>query len=393
VLRRVLIFLSLLSCNAVIAQDAPATTQSSTAPSTGPTTREWKINSYVHGSAAEIREQVNGELERLLRLRATRLATLKDAGEALRSAKGAKLRDAQAALKEAQVALKETESAVGRAYLWRRQMVEGIRSKYLMHWPLTPGTSGVLGVVTPLKIDPASSAIILRFPALERLRNEDHREGITRQKVLVHDVGFIVSGVETGSLKVGTPAALDANFVVLSKDPDSRAGPLYNVMRKADELDELMHAVNDLREPIDPKEMARMVRESVPKKANSKTWVSIDRILSTTRPVKDPNPDSADFKRVSSWLERELPGDHVAMRVDVLKVLPREDGNYDFHGTVDASDGKLHFVIGSLLPSAIQRGKRVEGQKDERIRGTILDAHLSDENTVILELIDIEFGW
>jgi hypothetical protein len=81
------------------------------------------------------------------------------------------------------------------------------------------------------------------------------------------------------------------------------------------------------------------------------------------------------------------------MRVDVLKVLPREDGNYDFHGTVDASDGKLHFVIGSLLPSAIQRGKRVEGQKDERIRGTILDAHLSDENTVILELIDIEFGW
>jgi hypothetical protein len=397
VLRRVLILVSVLACTVLLAQDEQPTRVPSTAPATipatGPVDGEWQVNSYLHGTTSEIRDQVNSEVERLLRLRHTREAAVKVAIDTLASAKGAKQRDAKAALKQAQDALRETETAVARAYLWRRQMVELARSKYLLHWPLRAGKGGLLGVVTPVKIDHTNSSVTLHFPALQRLRVEDRREGITRQKVLIHDVQLLITGVDLAKVRVGLPVALDANFVVVSQDADPHGEPVYTLTRKADDVDELMSAINDLHDDIDPKEMSRMVRESVPKKSNVKTWMSVDRILSATRPIKDPAAGSADFKRVSSWLERELPGDRVAMRVNVLKVLPREDGNWDFHGTIDAGEDRMHFVIGTLLASAIERGKRSERQPDQRIRGTVLDAHLSEEGTVILELIDIDFGW
>src|SRR5690242_18101239 len=84
----------------------PATKPASaptTSPTTNPAERIWKINAYLHGTPAQIREQINGELERLIQLRAERQAHLKDATESLRaSARTAGLENARTNLKETQ---------------------------------------------------------------------------------------------------------------------------------------------------------------------------------------------------------------------------------------------------------------------------------------------------
>lgn len=371
----------------------PASAPATTNATTNPADRIWKINSYLHGKPSEIREQINGEFERLVQLRATRQAAVKEATDELRkSVRTAKLEGARSELKEAQDALKETEVAVARAYLWRRRLVDGTRNEFLLRWPLKPGASGLLGVVTPVSIDREEPSIVIQFSALEALRSEDEHEGIRRQKMRVHDVIVVVSGVNVAQMKVGVPTTLDQNFVVVSRETDRRLGPVYRVKPQSDDVDELMKAINDLRDPISPKEMAQLVRTSVPKKVDANRWTSIDRILAATQPVRDQDPESADFKRMESWLDKTLPGDRLALRADVLKVLPGDDGNYELHATVDAGDGLVHFITGTLLPGAQERGKREEGEKDVRITGTIIDAHLSQENTLILELIDADFG-
>ncbi|HTL27975.1 MAG TPA: hypothetical protein VL282_02090, partial [Tepidisphaeraceae bacterium] len=377
---RVVLLLSILLCCGAIADDTAPSSAPVTAPATNPAERVWNLNSYLHGTPAEIREQINGEFDRLIRLRASRIEVVKG-----RTGAG---RDGQARLKEAKDLLKETESALARAYLWRRRLVDAVRNEFMLRWPLTPGASGVLGIVTPLRIDPANHSITIRFPALEVMQDEDHVEGIRRQKMFVHDVTMVVTGADINHMKVGMPVALDQNYVVLAKQDDPRTGPVYTVMRKTADVDVLLAAMNDLHETIEPKEMSRLIREAVPRKSDPKTWRSIERIFSTTRPMRDTAVGSPDFKRMASWLEKQLPGDRFAMRVNVLKVLPGDDGNYDLHATIDTGDGRVHFITGILLPSATDRGLRSEGEHEVRIVGTILDAHLSQENTLILELID-----
>jgi hypothetical protein len=375
-----------------VARADPSTT--SISPSTNPADHVWHLSSYLHGTPSEIREQVNGELERLLRLRATRQDALKDATEALRAArKGPNVRAAQARVKQATDALKETDLAVARAYLWRKRLIDGVRGKFTMRWPLNPGAKGILGIVTPLRITREPASILIDFPALETLRVEDQREGIRREKMLVHDVPMVVTGgLDLDAMRVGKPVALDQNYTVLSSRIDPRNGPVYTVSRQPSDVDELMKAVNDLREPIDRKEMAALVRRSVPQKADPKLWHSVDRMLATTRPVSVDDRDSAARKQLSAWLGRALPGDLVAMRVDVLKVLPSDDGTYELHATVPAGEGRVHFITGTLLPGEQGLGRRMEGQNDVRISGKILDAELSEENTLILELIDVDIG-
>ncbi len=368
---------------------APATTNATTKPAD----RIWNINSYLHGKPSEVREQINGELERLMQLRAARQAAVKDATDELRkSVRTAKLEGARSDLKEAQDALKDTETAVARAYLWRRRLVDATRNQFLLRWPLKPGASGLLGMVTPVSIDHDDRTIVIQFSALEALRSEDEHEGIRRQKMRVHDVIMVVSGVNAAQMKVGVPTTLDQNFVVVSREMNRQLGPVYKVKPESDDVDVLMKAINDFHDPMNPKEMAQLVRTSVPKKVDANRWTSIDRILAATQPVHDQDPDSADFKRMESWLDKTLPGDRIALRADVLKVLPGDDGNYELHATVDAGDGLVHFITGTLLPGAQERGKRAEGEKDVRITGTIIDAHLSQENTLILEVIDADFG-
>ncbi len=270
----------------------------------------WDLNGYLKGTAPKIRDQVNGELERLtakqkaLRQRSSGCdtailaeqaavidavhkseayqklsaeknqaeATLKAARETgttqekleassnfnrIRAAmekmetsavaSDARIPQLLKEKQEGQKELKQCDDAVSTAQKWREKLISAVRCGFMLQWPLDEGASGILGIVTPLE-DPEPNSIVVDFDAFQVTRSHGEIEGIKEVSGFNHKVRLHVTGIDTKGLSKGTPVALDRNFVVTRRRRSRDDETIYEVRPEKDDSDRLFELLMPLRE-------------------------------------------------------------------------------------------------------------------------------------------------
>lgn len=244
----------------------------------------WHFTSYLKGTTAQVRQQLNGEVERLMaktrttkkaiadykaaiaadekastdRLRkdaryvslkadlkqaeadletarkkgtpqdrldaSSRCNHLRAAVEQMENdalAKDQGLTDDRAALKEQTAGLKKHIEALDRAQKWRDTLIEAIQTSARLKWPLKPGEAGLLGKVTPLQIVDEHS-IVVEYQAYEEVGKSGEQEEIQRIDVIPHRVKLLVTGINTKGLAEKQSVVLNKTFSVEKTDENGR---------------------------------------------------------------------------------------------------------------------------------------------------------------------------
>jgi hypothetical protein len=303
------LFMGLLGLLGSSARSQPAT--NTTVDSTDPADQHvWELNDYLKGTAPKIRDEVNGELERLtakqkdlrhrcsgydaailaeqaaatnaahnsdkyLKLAVEKkhaeadLKTARESGTAqekldassnfnrIRQAMDKMVTDAVANdakipqllkdKKEDQQELKQCEDAVATAQKWRDKLISALRDTFKMKWPLTPGAAGVLGVVTPLD-DPSANGVTVEYEAYEPIETGGTQEGITTIRAVFHKVRLHLTGIDTKGMGKGVPVAQDRNFTIVGRPRGDEFDRTYEARPARDDLDRLFELLIPLRD-------------------------------------------------------------------------------------------------------------------------------------------------
>ncbi len=294
--------LALQTANADVGADAgpPAVH-----PDAGPE-QTWHFTTYLKGTTAQVRKQLNGEVERLMaKTKATEKAIADDkaaieaeekasverlhqsepyqklkadlkASEAERDtarksgdsqgrlsasarcnrlrasieqmdndalAKNTALVEDRGSLHEQTIALKRHQESLEKARKWRDTLLEAIRTSARLKWPLQPGNMGVLGKVTPVQIVDAHSMVI-QYEAYEEVGKSGQTEEIQNIDVIPHRVKMIVTGIDTKGMQEKQPITLDKTFTVDKTAEDGK----YVVSKTApSNIDQFFDTVVPLR--------------------------------------------------------------------------------------------------------------------------------------------------
>jgi hypothetical protein len=274
----------------------------------------WELTDYLKGTAPKIRDQVNGELERLTakqkalkracegfdsailaeQAAVTKAVLKSDAYQKLygeRNQAEADLKTARASgtaqekldasshfnhvrsalekmvsdavandakipqlLKdklEDEKELKNCDEAVGTARKWRDKLISALRDTFKMRWPLTPGAAGILGTVTPVD-DPDAGGVTVEYVAYEPVETGGTQEGITQIRAVFHTVRLHLTGIDTKGMHKGTPVTLDRNFTIVRRVRGDDIERTYEARRAADDVDRLFELLIPLRDAPPP---------------------------------------------------------------------------------------------------------------------------------------------
>lgn len=244
----------------------------------------WQFTSYLKGTTEQVRQQINGEVERLTAKTRTTQKAIADYKVAIRAdekaavdhlgqdarylslksdlkkaeadletarksgtpqdrldasshynrlrasveqmendamAKDQALNDDRAALKEQTAGMKRHREALDRAQKWRGTLLDAIRMSVRLKWPLKPGDAGMLGKLTPRQIIDAHT-ILIEFEAYEEVGKGPVKEDIQEVDVIPHRVKMLVTGIDTKGLTEKQPFELDKTFSVEKTDDDGR---------------------------------------------------------------------------------------------------------------------------------------------------------------------------
>jgi hypothetical protein len=275
----------------------------------------WELTDYLKGNPHKIRDQINGELERLiakqkdLRRRCSgydaailaeqaavtdtvhksdpylQLAAAKSQAEAdLKAARAtgtaqekldassnfnhirqamekmetdalandAKIPQLIKDKKEDQKELKQCDDAVATAQKWRDKLISALRDTFKMHWPLNPGAAGILGVVTPVA-DPDAGGVTVDYEAYEPISTGGTQEGITQIRAIFHNVRLHLTGIDTKGMIKGRPVALDRNFTISRRSRGDEDERTYEAHPARDDVDRLFELLIPLRDQPPPK--------------------------------------------------------------------------------------------------------------------------------------------
>jgi hypothetical protein len=274
----------------------------------------WELTDYLKGTAPKVRDQVDGELERLtakqkdLRHRSSgydaailaqqaavinavhksdayqKLAAEKTRAEAdLKAARESgtaqekldassnfnRIRTAMEKMetnavasdvripqllkdkKEDQEELKRCDDAVNTATKWRDKLISALRDTFKMKWPLTPGAAGILAIVTPVD-DPDANGVTVEYVAYEPIETGATQEGITQIRAVFHIVRLHLTGIDTKGMSKNTPLALDRNFTIVRRDRGDEPERTYEARPAKDDVDRLFELLIPLRELAPP---------------------------------------------------------------------------------------------------------------------------------------------
>jgi hypothetical protein len=302
------LILGLTGARAAAAGDAPS-------DSANPADQHvWDLTDYLKGTAPKVRDQVNGELERLtakqkdLRKRSAgydaailaeqaavtnavhksdayqKLAAEKNQAEAdLKAARAngtaqekldassnfnrirtamekmetsavandAKIPQLLKDKKEDQQELKRCDDAVNTAQKWREKLISALRDTFKMRWPLTPGAAGILGIVTPVD-DPDANGVTVEYVAYEPIETGGTQEGITQIRAIFHNVRLHLTSIDTKGMSKGTPVALDRNFTIVRRARGDEPERTYEARPAKDDVDRLFELLIPLRDVPPP---------------------------------------------------------------------------------------------------------------------------------------------
>ncbi len=286
----------------------------SSRPSTRPSGHVWEITKYLHGTTAQVRDQLNGELERQLARQAETLKQVEtittelkaredeaveftrtrpdylklkqerdDAEQALKAARESgtaqqkleasgkynrarvalekmekdapatytQAAELRAKLTEAQGALKRSDEVIKQSSQWRDELLDAVQNGFKLKGPLRPGDEGLLARVTCDKILSANSALLTVEMQWGKAQRVGEKEGIALVNIDVRRVKLNVSDIDTSQMKEGQDVVLDRN-VRITKGGGGGADTVYQAKHLADDVDQLFATIVPLRAPTAP---------------------------------------------------------------------------------------------------------------------------------------------
>jgi hypothetical protein len=281
-------------------------------PASRPATRpaeQWELTKYLHGSTSQVRDQLNGELERQLIRKAdtlkqidalskelkkqeaeaieftrTRPDYLKlkrerdEAEQALKIARESgtaqqkleasgrynrarvalekmekdapatytQAADLRAKLKDLDASLKRSDEAIGKATEWRDELLDSTINAFKLVGPFHRGDEGVLKRVTCDKIIDAQSAIVSAELQWGKGERVGEKEGISLMEVHFRRVKFSVTGIDTSHMREGQDFALNRNVRIVKGDG---GGGETLAEHHVNDVDQLIDTIIPLRVP------------------------------------------------------------------------------------------------------------------------------------------------
>jgi hypothetical protein len=297
----------------LLAADPPDSAPSDASPnSIAP--HAWELTPYLKGTSAEIRDKMNGEVERLaVKVRETEAAIKQEnidctndekeilakvhkseayrqaAAEANKAAAdlevarksgssqdrltaSARSNKAKAvldtfdhdalvksddltrdrhALADSQKNLKRFNESLDKAVVWRNELLDDTRNGFMMKAPLVDGARGTLPKVTVQKVVD-DKHVIVEFEALTV--DTDHPgkdiEGIKVYTVTKSTELLLVSGVDTKGLKKDDRTNFDRNFVIKGSTLSETGQTIHKALLAPEDSDDLFEKIVNLREPL-----------------------------------------------------------------------------------------------------------------------------------------------
>jgi hypothetical protein len=280
----------------------------SSRPATTRPSEQWELTKYLHGSTAQVRDQLNGELERQLTRKADTLKQVEavakelkvqeteaieftrtrpdylklkqerdQAEQALKIARESgtaqqkleasgkynrarmaldkmekdapttytQAADLRAKLKDLDGSLKRSDEAIGKATEWRDELLDSTINAFKLVGPFRPGDEGVLKRVTCEKIIDAQTAILSSELPWGKGQRVGEKEGIALLEVNYRRVKFNVSGIDTSHMKEGQDFAFNHNVRILKGGGDD----LHLAVHQVNDVDQLMDTIIPLHAP------------------------------------------------------------------------------------------------------------------------------------------------
>jgi hypothetical protein len=272
--------------------------------------RIWKLNSYIHGTRFQIRDQLHGEVERItaeLQEKNARIAFLKtdeqrneadflagmvnyqkvtkqvaDAKTKLdqgrmdhnsraiveetsrynrlshlleklaAAARPEMLKDEYIAqdlklIETAQQDIARLTESKEKAEKWRDTLQDAIRNTFVISWPLGKGEVGIMGAMTPERVD-EEGQLWVSYDVCEWRDEKRNAEGISTFDTVRHPAAVCLLGVNPNSFKKGIKTTFDKTIEVVGTGHLDDGGLVAVFRLKRSEVDDLFEAVdNDMK--------------------------------------------------------------------------------------------------------------------------------------------------
>jgi hypothetical protein len=271
--------------------------------------KQWELTPYLKGTAPQIRDLLNGEVERITgRIKSTEQkiaegkndckadedATLErvhksaayqkaaaetkkaeeDLAEARKSGSSSDRLEASSRFNKGRVAMEKLEhgalttnttldedrhrvselekdlkryrQTLDKANKWRDELLQATRNGFCIKAPVKPDSKGILGKVTVKKVVEKGTALV-EYEAPELLAQEKDDEGMKIFHARFSKIKVLVSGIDTKGMKAGATVYLDRTFVIKSIEDDEIEGKEYVASPLPSDTDKLLDTIVPLR--------------------------------------------------------------------------------------------------------------------------------------------------
>ena len=159
-------------------------------------------------------------------------------------------RDRQA-VAEAQKELKRYNESLDKAVIWRSELLNDTRNGFMLKAPIVDGSKGTLPRVTVQKVIDGAH-VIIEFDALtiDTSRPGKDIEGIKVFSATKSKVLLLVSGVDTNGLTKDDQTNFDRNFVINGTTAGDRGEVIFKADPSPEDVDTLFRTIVPLREPL-----------------------------------------------------------------------------------------------------------------------------------------------
>ena len=276
--------------------------------------KEWELTSYLKGTAPQIRDKLNGEVERLVvgikeaqdnikkydqactadeknaieKVRASALykstaaekaRAEQDLEAARKSGSSQEKLDASSRFNKARIALEKLEhdavtnceelsqdrhrmyesqhdikrlnEAAEKALAWREELLDATRNGFMMKGPPLKGAKGTLPRITIAKILDSSRMIVdYDMLTFDYAHPGKEKEGIKVLNATKERIKILLSGVNTSKLKQGDKISLDHVFVLEGSQHSDNQGTIYEAGPFPSDADILFDAIVPLRQSV-----------------------------------------------------------------------------------------------------------------------------------------------
>jgi hypothetical protein len=151
-------------------------------------------------------------------------------------------------LSEAKLQRERISESLTAATAWRAKLIDAVRFTYSMKGPLRVGSDGTLGKVTVVKISGPMS-MIAKWTVHRIVERGDEAEAIEGVLVRSSEVNLLVSGVSTHDLKEGQTLFLDRHFVLSRISYADDLDFIFAVKPSPNDRDDLLTAIFDREHP------------------------------------------------------------------------------------------------------------------------------------------------